>query len=163
MVEVLLEVPWSLPGELVEAEEVESEWDCCAELELHWELSESTRDLELDGQGEDEVVDTDMPELSWSPKKNLEYMMKINEMKHNIQTFCGWSVSGPAWTRSGFGSVLHDLGEQRLPQPRHVEGEVGVVLLRGSLGEAGEELTQLRREVWVLACRSMKRDIVVHN
>ena len=43
---------------------MESEWDCCAELELHWELSESTRDLELDGQGEDEVVDTDMPELS---------------------------------------------------------------------------------------------------
>ena len=163
MVEVLLEVPWSLPGELVEAEEVESEWDCCAELELHWELSESTRDLELDGQGEDEVVDTDMPELLWSPKKNFEDTTEINKMKHNIQTFCGWSVSGPAGTGSGFGSSLHDLGEQRLPQARHVEGEVGVVLRGGSLGEAGEELTQLRREVWVLACRSLKRDIVVHN
>ena len=64
VVEVLLEFPWSLLGELVEGEEGESEWDCCAELELPWELSESTRDLELDGQGEDEVVDTDMPELS---------------------------------------------------------------------------------------------------
>ena len=77
MVEVLLEVPWSLPGELVEAEEVESEWDCCAELELHWELSESTRDLELDGQGEDEVVDTDMPELSWSPKKKKKIRRRL--------------------------------------------------------------------------------------
>ena len=77
VVEVLLEVPWSLSGELVEAEEVESEWDCCAELELHWELSESTRDLELDGQGEDEVVDTDMPELLWSPKRNFEDTTEI--------------------------------------------------------------------------------------
>ena len=60
-----------------------SEWDCCAELELHWELSESTRDLALDGQGEDEVVDTDMPELSWSTK-NFEDAVKIGETNHNI-------------------------------------------------------------------------------
>ena len=79
-------------------------------------------------------------------------------MKHNIQTFRRWSVRGPAGTR--FGSSLRDLGEERLPQARHVEGEVGVVILGGSLGEAGEELTQLRCEVWVLACRFVKRGIV---
>ena len=82
VVEVLLEFPWSLPGELVEGEEVESEWDCCAELELHWELSESTRDLALDGQGEDEVVDTDMPELSWSTKNFEDAIDWRNEAQH---------------------------------------------------------------------------------
>ena len=93
-------------------------------------------------------------------------MVEINEMKHNIQTFRRWSVSvsGPARTGSGISSGINDLGEQRLPQARHVEGEVGVVLLGGGLSEAGEELTHLRREVWVLAlaCRSVKRGIVVH-
>ena len=86
------------------------------------------------------------------------------EMKHNIQTFRRWSVSvsRPARTGSGISSGIHDLGEQRLPQARHVEGEVGVVILGGSLGEAGEELTQLSREDWVLTCRSVKRGIVVH-
>ena len=61
------------------------------------------------------------------------------EMKHNIQTFRRWSVSvsGPARTGSGISSGIHDLGEQRLPQARHVEGEVGVVLLGGGLSEAG--------------------------
>ena len=85
-------------------------------------------------------------------------------MKHNIQTFRRWSVSvsGPARTGSGISSGIHDLGEQRLPQARHVEGEVGVVILGGSLGEAGEELTQLRREVWVLACRTVKSGIIIH-
>ena len=53
-------------------------------------------------------------------------------------------------SRTGVGLCLRlDLVEQRFPEPGEVSGEV-VVLAPGSLGQVGQELTQLRCEGGVI-------------